>query len=433
LIGTVSIPEINARAAGLDPTIVTILALLLLGGAVGKSAQLPLMTWLPDAMAGPTPVSALIHAATMVTAGVYLLCRMFPVVSLSATAMAIISVVGAGTALYAATCALAQREIKRVLAYSTMSQVGFMFLGVGAGTVVGAMFHLLTHAFFKAVLFMGAGVIIHLTGNENDIFKMGGLRNKNPLLFWSFLAGAVCLAGVPLTGGFFSKDAILVADLAAGTPLALAAGVSALVAALLTVVYTSRLVILVFAGQERSPIGHHSVPNLMLWTLPPLAIMGLMGGLINLPHSWGGSEILGRWLGLPSGTAETSTALEWGMAIFTVGLVLGGWLLAWRHYRLLRSPSTSIVSSFLLSGWRADRLVELVVLVPFRALATFFWNGVDGAAIDGGLDRLARTCWSGGELLRRLTTGRLSNYLAAMALGLLAILALFAAQFWLAG
>ncbi len=180
LIGTVSIPEINARAAGLDPTIVTILALLLLGGAAGKSAQLPLMTWLPDAMAGPTPVSALIHAATMVTAGVYLLCRMFPVVSLSATALAVISVVGAGTALYAATCALAQREIKRVLAYSTMSQVGFMFLGVGAGTVVGAMFHLLTHAFFKAVLFMGAGCHHTPDRQRERHFQNGRFEKQEP-------------------------------------------------------------------------------------------------------------------------------------------------------------------------------------------------------------------------------------------------------------
>jgi NADH-quinone oxidoreductase subunit L len=432
LVGTVSIPEINSRASGFDPMIVTVLALLLLGGAVGKSAQLPLSTWLPDAMAGPTPVSALIHAATMVTAGVYLLCRMFPLVSLSPTALAVISVVGAGTALYAASCALAQREIKRVLAYSTMSQVGFMFLGVGAGTVVGAMFHLLTHAFFKAVLFMGAGVIIHLMGNENDIFKMGGLRSKNPLLFWSFLAGAVCLAGVPLTSGFFSKDAILVADLALGTPLALVVDAAALAAALLTAIYTFRLVILVFAGSERTPVSHHSVSRVMLWTLPPLAILALFGGAIDLPHLWGGSEVLAHWLDGAAEAAEIPTTLEVEMAIVTFGLVLVGWLLAWRRYRPWHPPSTSIMSSFLLSGWRADRLVELAVLSPFRALTTFFSDGLDGVVIDGGLDRLARACRSGGELLRRMTTGRLSNYLAAMALGLLAILALFAARIWLA-
>ncbi len=198
LTGTLSISEINAQAASISPGVVIALSLLLLLGACGKSAQLPLMTWLADAMAGPTPVSALIHAATMVTAGVYLLCRFFPLVSLSAVAMTAITAIGALTAIYAASCAMAQREIKRVLAYSTMSQVGYMFMAVGAGTVAGAMFHLLTHAFFKAVLFMAAGCVIHLAGDENDIFKMGGLARRGPVeLFWVFLAGAVCLAGLP--------------------------------------------------------------------------------------------------------------------------------------------------------------------------------------------------------------------------------------------
>ena len=177
------------------------------------------MTWLPDAMAGPTPVSALIHAATMVTAGVYLLCRLFPLVSLSPVGMAAIASVGAFTALYAATCALGQTEIKRVLAYSTMSQVGYMFLAVGAGTVAGAMFHLFIHAFFKALLFMGAGCVIHLLDDERNIFHMGGLARRAPAVFWPFLAGALCLAGAPLTGGFFSKEGILMATFANANPL----------------------------------------------------------------------------------------------------------------------------------------------------------------------------------------------------------------------
>ena len=180
LTGTLSISAINAQAAAISSGVVMALSLLLLLGACGKSAQVPLMTWLADAMAGPTPVSALIHAATMVTAGVYLLCRFFPLVSLSAVAMTAITAIGAATAIYAASCAMAQREIKRVLAYSTMSQVGYMFMAVGAGTVAGAMFHLLTHAFFKAVLFMAAGCVIHLAGDENDIFKMGGLARRGP-------------------------------------------------------------------------------------------------------------------------------------------------------------------------------------------------------------------------------------------------------------
>ncbi len=220
LSGTLSITEINAQASTISPGVVSIVSLLLLLGACGKSAQLPLMTWLADAMAGPTPVSALIHAATMVTAGVYLLCRLFPLVSLSPIAMTAITAIGALTAIYAATCAMAQREIKRVLAYSTMSQVGYMFMAVGAGSVAGAMFHLLTHAFFKAVLFMAAGCVIHLAGEENDIFKMGGLTRRGPVeLFWVFLAGAVCLAGLPLTGGFFSKDGYTAGPLHPSGPL----------------------------------------------------------------------------------------------------------------------------------------------------------------------------------------------------------------------
>lgn len=198
--GQLGIPEINAAATSLTPAAITAIVLLLLVGASGKSAQLPLMTWLPDAMAGPTPVSALIHAATMVTAGVYLLCRLFPLVSLSATGMAAIALVGGLTAIYAATCALAQREIKKVLAYSTMSQIGYMFIAVGAGSVSGAMFHLITHAFFKALLFMGAGCVIHLCNEENDIHRMGGVKQKSPFVFWMFLAGALCLAGMPFSG-----------------------------------------------------------------------------------------------------------------------------------------------------------------------------------------------------------------------------------------
>ncbi len=251
LTGTLSISGINQAAASFPPGTLTVLALLLLAGACGKSAQLPLMTWLPDAMAGPTPVSALIHAATMVTAGVYLLCRLFPLVSLSPLAMAVIAAIGAATAFYAATCALAQREIKRVLAYSTMSQVGYMFLAVGAGSVAAALFHLLTHAFFKAVLFMGAGCVIHLTGGENDIFRMGGLARRDRLVFGSFLAGALCLAGAPLTGGFFSKDTILATVFALDTPLYRGLWAAAVLTALLTAFYTFRLVYLVFAGSPR--------------------------------------------------------------------------------------------------------------------------------------------------------------------------------------
>src|SRR5210317_610123 len=332
--GTLNISEINAQAASISPGVVIVLSLLLLLGACGKSAQLPLMTWLADAMAGPTPVSALIHAATMVTAGVYLLCRLFPLVSLSAVGMTAITAIGALTALYAATCAMAQREIKRVLAYSTMSQVGYMFMAVGAGTVTGAMFHLLTHAFFKAVLFMAAGCVIHLAGDENDIYKMGGMARRGPVeLFWVFLAGAVCLAGLPLTGGFFSKDGILLALFTHPDPAYRIFWLMGVLTALLTAFYTFRLVYLVFAGEWRGTGHPHAIPLQMRWPLWPLALLGLIGGMLNLPALVGGDEMLHHWYGDLAGRAVTAShSTEWMLIGLAVAIVALGWFAAhWRY------------------------------------------------------------------------------------------------------
>jgi NADH-quinone oxidoreductase subunit L len=419
LFGTLSVSAVNAGADQLTPATLTALTLLLLAGACGKSAQLPLMTWLPDAMAGPTPVSALIHAATMVTAGVYLLCRLFPLVSLSPAGMGAIAAVGALTALYAATCALAQREIKRVLAYSTMSQIGFMFLAVGAGSVSAAMFHLFTHAFFKAALFMGAGCVIHLAGEENDIFKMGGLAKASRPVFWSFLVAALCLAGAPLTGGFFSKESILLAAATGEHPLyGLLLGV-ALLTAFLTALYTFRLLYLVFAGERRGHAGHHGLSPLMVWTLLPLAALGLFGGLFNLP-GWG---VLTRYLGPLAGRELHATHfMEWGLAGASVLAVVAGWLLARRRYRTFPGEPAGMLPDFLRQGWQADRLVETTILSPFASLARFFWQGTDRTGIDGILDGAGKTCMAAGELVRRMTTGRLSTYLGAFAWGLLALL-----------
>jgi len=426
LFGTLSITEINAGAHYLPPVLATILVLLLLAGACGKSAQMPLMTWLADAMAGPTPVSALIHAATMVTAGVYLLCRFFPLVQQSPAAMGAIASVGALTALYAATCALTQREIKRVLAYSTMSQIGYMFLAVGAGSVSAAMFHLFTHAFFKACLFMGAGCIIHLYGGENDISRMGGLGRRSPVVFWTFLGAALCLAGVPLTGGFFSKDAILAAAAGGGHPLFwLLLGVG-LVTALLTAIYTFRLLYLVFAGECREHEPDHHLSPLMLWPLVPLALLGLGGGLLNLPPMVGGGETLTNYLGSLAGSAHAPSHLaESVLAVASALMVLGGWLLAKRLYGRGPAREESPLAGFLLRGWGADRMVELAILAPFRAFSRFFWRGIDGKVVDGLLDSAARGCGAWGEGLRQLTTGRISRYLAAFAWGLVLVLGWF--------
>jgi NADH-quinone oxidoreductase subunit L len=427
LTGTLSINAINAQAAAISPGVVIAVSLLLLLGACGKSAQLPLMTWLADAMAGPTPVSALIHAATMVTAGVYLLCRFFPLVSLSAVAMTAITAIGALTAIYAATCAMAQREIKRVLAYSTMSQVGYMFMAVGAGTVAGAMFHLLTHAFFKAVLFMTAGCVIHLAGEENDIFKMGGLARRGPVeLFWVFLAGAVCLAGLPLTGGFFSKDGILLALFIHPDPLYRFFWLIGVVTALLTAFYTFRLVYLVFGGESRGSRHPHAIPLLMRWPLWPLALLGLIGGLFNLPTFVGGSEMLHHWYGNLAGhPVAASHEVEWMLVSLAAAIAAGGWFAAHWRYCSFRPPLNNAVSRFLLNGWRADALANLLFVRPFNLMARFCSAGCDRALFDGTIDILARLVSGWGRLLVQLATGRLTTYLSAFAWGFLVLLGWF--------
>ncbi|HBT83674.1 MAG TPA: NADH-quinone oxidoreductase subunit L [Desulfuromonas sp.] len=419
--GTLSLSAINAQAAALPAATVTAIGLLLLLGACGKSAQLPLMTWLPDAMAGPTPVSALIHAATMVTAGVYLLCRFFPLIALSPTALAAIAGVGAATALYAATCAAAQQEIKRVLAYSTMSQVGFMFLAVGAGAMSAAMFHLFTHAFFKAALFMGAGCVIHLADGENSIFNLGGMKQRSPYLFWIFCAAALCLAGAPLTGGFFSKDAIFAALAGHGGWFHLGLLGIASYTALLTAFYTFRLLYLVFAGSGASETKGHHLPVLMLWPLLPLTVLGLLGGLLNLPPIFGGGSWLANWLGATA--SHLPAAQEWGLALLSLLLVLSGWLLArWRYRNYRAGAMEGRLPEFLRLGWHADSLVEKLVLRPYRYLARFSSDGIDRSAIDGALDLFAKAILAWGEYLRLVVSGRVSHYLGGVAWGLLLVL-----------
>ena len=307
ITNTLSLSSINGQAASLSAGMATTLGILLLFAAAGKSAQLPLAVWLPDAMAGPTPVSALIHAATMVTAGVYLLIRFFPVVSLSPAALLIIAIVGAGTALFAACAALAQKDIKRILAYSTISQVSYMFLGVGAGDITGGMFHLLSHAFFKALLFLAAGCVIHVLHEEHDIFRMGSLRSRLPAVFWLFLAGSLALGAIPPFGGFFSKDRILLATFIHPEPIYKILWVVAAVTALLTPLYTFRLFFIVFLERpdalrdsSRKEPGLRPLPQLMVWTLWPLAILSLIAGLLNIPLVLSGNEWLASFLSPPA-------------------------------------------------------------------------------------------------------------------------------------
>lgn len=425
LFGTIGIEAINGQVAGLDQTTAMVLGLLLLLGACGKSAQLPLMTWLPDAMAGPTPVSALIHAATMVTAGVYLLCRMFPLISLSPLVLAAIALVGICTALYAASCAVAQNEIKRVLAYSTMSQVGYMFLAVGLGSVSAAMFHLVTHAFFKALLFMAAGCLINLAGHENDIRRMGGMRQRSPLVFWLFIAGLVCLAGAPLTSGFFSKDLILATAFAQGDIFHQTLYGLGVLTAGLTSFYSFRLAYLVFGGDFRGDELPHEPHSLMLWPLLPLAFLGLTAGLLNLPHLFAGGSWLSGWLGREQDILHLTVDTEYVLIGTAVAVFVIGWLLATLRYRNYVAREPSIVCRFLLLGWNADGLFDWLFVRPFKKMGRFCSQGVETGLIDNALVGTARTFTSWGLLLRGLADGKVSSYLQGLVWGLVLIVGWF--------
>ncbi|MGA7826439.1 MAG: NADH-quinone oxidoreductase subunit L [Geobacteraceae bacterium] len=426
LCGTLSINEINGMSALLPAGAVTALGLLLLGGAMGKSAQMPLMVWLPDAMAGPTPVSALIHAATMVTAGVYLLIRFFPLVGQSATVCAAIALTGGITAFYAASCALVQRDLKRILAYSTMSQIGYMMLGVGSGALTAATFHLLEHSFYKSLLFLGAGCVISALHHEQNIFRMGGLRKSLPGTYWPFLAGAACLAGLPLTGGFFSKDGILEAVFVHGGVFYVSLYLLGLATALLTVVYTFRMVFVVFHGEGPDATGAN---RLMERLLIPLALLGLFGELLNLPEYLG----LGSWLGTffqplsAAGQTELSPALELSLQALSALVALAG--LAYAYYRYAggrwrdrTEQSAPKLMNFLQNGWYFDALYRALFVHPFERAAGFLFRWIEQGLAIGGPDRLADLTARGGELLGKWSGGRVSPYLFSFAAGVALVL-----------
>lgn len=431
LFGTVSITELNKMAFLMPVGVITALGLLMLLAAMGKSAQVPLMVWLPDAMAGPTPVSAQIHAATMVTAGVYLLMRMLPLIGASAVATAAIAVTGAFTAFYGATCALAQRDLKRILAFSTISQIGYMMLGVGAGAVSAATFHLLVHAFFKALLFLGAGCVITALHHEQDIFKMGGLRRTLPGTFWPFLAGALCLAGAPLTGGFFSKDGILAAVWQKGGILYGGLYIVGLITAFITAVYTMRMLLIVFGG-EQIPLNppfskgeDKQLPRVMEWTLIPLALLGLCGGLLNLPE-YLGSGLLHSFLSQPGSTEQAlSHSGEILLQFVAAAVACTGLATEWFRFggqrRCLRLAESQQplrgLNAFLLEGWRIDALYALLFIRPYVWLSTLLWQRLDEGCIDDSLDSMAARLGRCGQWLGGLSQGRVSLSLISMATG----------------
>ena len=436
---------IFANVAAQDRNTITAIALLLFVGAIGKSAQFPLYVWLPDAMEGPTPVSALIHAATMVTAGVYVMVRSWPLYSAAPGALQTILWIGLLTCFIAATIAIVQTDLKRVLAYSTVSQLGYMVFAIGAGVYIPAIFHLLTHAFFKALLFLAAGSVIHgmeaVYGHDpvktQDMRAMGGLRRFMPLTYWTFLAGGLALAGFPLTAGFFSKDEILVGAWQAGYPVVAIVG---WFVAFLTAFYTFRMIFLTFHGAARfTGTGHtpHESPPVMTLPLVALAIPALLIGLVI---GWAPDDgVIHRWMepifALPGVAAPPhelpSAALTWGGFAASSLLSLGGIALAYAIYRSGALSAEALgarfapVYHFLVHKWYVDEIYNAALVRPLTAFTGLLWRWVDVGFIDGIVNGVAWTVGATAQRLRRVQTGVVSNYALAIALGTVLIVGVY--------
>jgi NADH-quinone oxidoreductase subunit L len=411
---------IFGRAGTLSPTVATLVVLALLLGATGKSAQIPLFNWLPDAMEGPTPVSALIHAATMVTAGVYLLCRMAPVLALSSSGRLTIAVIGAATAFVAATIACAQRDIKKVLAFSTISQIGYMVLAVGAGAYSAAIFLMVSHAFFKALLFLGSGSVIHSLGGEQDMGRMGGLARYLPLTFPTFLVGWLTIAGVPPFAGFFAKGEVLTNAYHYSKPL-WALGV---VTAMLTGYYMSRLFVLTFRGTERfreATHGHdpHESPWVMTLPLVVLAALSAVGGLLDLPWAHGRSlaAFVDPAFGYAPAAVHTSTGAQWALAGVDVVVALVGLAAAFAIWRD-RASDPRLEPAFLQRVWRWDDAYDAAIARPLMAAGALAGDVVEPLVIDGAVRGLAGGVRRSAEGVRKAQSGFVRQYALAMALGM---------------
>jgi NADH-quinone oxidoreductase subunit L len=379
--GTLVIPDILAQAPVKwheGASIATISALLLLAGGLGKSAQLPFQTWLPDAMAGPSPVSALIHAATMVTAGVYLIARMHVIFQLSPTTQLIVAVIGALTLLIAGFSALTQFDIKRVLAYSTISQIGYMFLALGLGAWTAAIFHFMIHAFFKALLFLAAGVIIESLHDEHNMFKMGGLKNKLPVVFWTFLIGSASLAALPLiTAGFFSKDQILWNAWSSQNG-SLLLWFIALLGAFITAVYTTRMMVITFWGEAKTEVEKRP-GRIMTIPLIILAFFSIIAGYIELPDNFGHFTLFSNLLHqvLPETVLKVEMHSEWFFQIIAALVSLGGIYTGYIIYhkqpltilKIKKSIVGVLLYKFWFSGWGFDWLYQKLFVNPFLFIA----------------------------------------------------------------
>jgi NADH-quinone oxidoreductase subunit L len=412
----------------------TAIALLLLLGATGKSAQIPLYVWLPDAMEGPTPVSALIHAATMVTAGVYMIARSHALFDRSPFALGVVAIIGAATAIFAATMGMVQTDIKRVLAYSTISQLGYMFLGCGAAAYSAAIFHLVTHAFFKGLLFLSAGAVIHSMGGEQDMRAMGGLRKSIPITFWAMSAGVFAIAGLPPFSGFFSKDAILYQSFLSPTagPIPWFVG---LVTVMLTAFYMFRLWYLTFFGDLRSQEAHpHESPWVMLGPLVILALLAVGGGWIGIPKAMGGGDQFAHFLepvlgGGPVTPASGSDSQELAFSGLSVVMGLLGWFVADLMYRRKPEMPARLVErigglyNLVFHKYWIDQIYQALIVSPLLFLSRYLlWGAVDRGVITGGGSLAAGSVRGLGALVQRVQSGNIRSYAGWLAVGAAALI-----------
>lgn len=414
--------------------VLTAIALLMLLGATGKSAQIPLYVWLPDAMEGPTPVSALIHAATMVTAGVYMVARSHAIFDRSPSALAVVAIIGAATAFFAATLGMVQTDIKRVLAYSTISQLGYMFLACGVAAYSAAIFHLMTHAFFKALLFLAAGSVIHALGGEQDMRAMGGLRKHVPVTFWTMTAATLAITGFFPFAGFFSKDQILYDAFVSGPQGKLLWAVG-LITAFLTSFYMFRLWYLTFLGKSRAAADAHAPhesPWSMLGPLVLLAILSLIGGWIGWPHALGGSDIFGRFLSPVLGEhagGSGSEGLERILAVVSMAIAVVGWLLADVMYRQKPGLAEEWAAKarglypLLTHKYWIDEIYVATIVRPLEAGSRIvLQRAVDETLVDGAGNVAAESARGAGGVLRQIQSGNIRSYAGWVAAGAAALL-----------
>lgn len=436
--GSLEFPTVFSQAADMvvGDTTLLLITLLLFVAATGKSAQIPLFTWLPDAMAGPTPVSALIHAATMVTAGIYMIARSNVLFTLSPITLQIIAAIGICTALLAAAIAVTQNDIKKVLAYSTVSQLGYMFLGLGVGAFTGAFFHVITHAFFKGLLFLGAGSVIHAMSDEQDMRRMGGLKKQLPITYLTMLIGTIAISGIPPLSGFFSKDEILAHAFASNKLL----WVLGFIGALFTAFYMFRMLFLTFFGKFRGSAEQsdhlHEAPTTMTIPLIVLAVLSAIGGLLNIPSVLGGDYALAQFLS-PVFAASAAHSEAFHLAHSTEYLLmgvsaLGAIVMAVVAYRQYVSKATvpatddaprGVLSRLSYHKFYVDELYDRIVVRPLNGLSGFFYRITDKKGIDGLVNGLGRTVGEAGKGLRLLQSGNVGFYLFMMVIAAVVLLA----------